>query len=222
MIRLMGLYAVLLAFMGVGAVLLRPGVQQDVDIAATVAQPSERTAFARPAERPARAPVGLDSVSAVDIARIDAIDVPVIDVPAPVVFSAIDRAEPATPASATAHAADTDGSVDLEPLLDLPASVSSADGTRILAAGPTPPAEGPLTADEQALREAVSAIVSVSNAPEPPARPQFYTVQAGDSLGSIAAQMYGDRDAYIRIYEANSETLRSIDYVQVGQRLRLP
>jgi Tfp pilus assembly protein FimV len=50
-----------------------------------------------------------------------------------------------------------------------------------------------------------------------------YTVEPGDSLRSIAAQVYGDPDRWSQIYEANRETIGpDPDALRVGQRLRVP
>jgi len=55
-----------------------------------------------------------------------------------------------------------------------------------------------------------------------PPRPEFYTVAPGDSLASIAVAIYGSRDAYLAIFEANREILNSPDVLRPGQRLALP
>ncbi len=51
---------------------------------------------------------------------------------------------------------------------------------------------------------------------------QFYTVNSGDSLGSIARRFYGDAVLYSAIFEANRAILSSPDRIQVGQRLMIP
>ena len=47
-----------------------------------------------------------------------------------------------------------------------------------------------------------------------------YTVKKGDSLASIALQAYGDRDAWVRIAQANN--LASPDLIEVGMELVIP
>jgi len=47
-----------------------------------------------------------------------------------------------------------------------------------------------------------------------------YVVQKGDSLASIAQQVYGDRDAWVRIAEANN--LASPDLIEIGMELVIP
>ncbi|AZR24237.1 peptidoglycan-binding protein LysM [Xanthomonas vasicola] len=48
------------------------------------------------------------------------------------------------------------------------------------------------------------------------------TVQAGDSLSSIAKRHLGDGNLWTRIFEANRETLKNPDKIFPGQVLRLP
>ena len=48
------------------------------------------------------------------------------------------------------------------------------------------------------------------------------TVQAGDSLSSIAKLHLGDGNLWPRIFEANRETLKDPDKIFPGQMLRLP
>ncbi|PPV06717.1 hypothetical protein XBLMG947_2295 [Xanthomonas bromi] len=48
------------------------------------------------------------------------------------------------------------------------------------------------------------------------------TVQAGDSLSSIAKRHLGDGKLWPRIFEANRDTLQDPDKIFPGQVLRLP
>ncbi|MBB6258570.1 nucleoid-associated protein YgaU [Xanthomonas arboricola] len=48
------------------------------------------------------------------------------------------------------------------------------------------------------------------------------TVQADDSLSSIAKRHYGDGNLWPRIFEANRETLKDPDKIFPGQVLQLP
>ena len=50
----------------------------------------------------------------------------------------------------------------------------------------------------------------------------FYTVQAGDTLGSIAKKHYGKSGAYVQIFEANKPLLKDPDKIYPGQMLRIP
>jgi len=47
-----------------------------------------------------------------------------------------------------------------------------------------------------------------------------YIVQRGDSLATIAQQVYGDRDAWVRIAKANN--LASPDNIEIGMELVIP
>ena len=51
---------------------------------------------------------------------------------------------------------------------------------------------------------------------------QKYTVVAGDSLSKIAKQFYGDANKYMKIFEANTDTLHDPNKVQIGQVLTIP
>jgi nucleoid-associated protein YgaU len=51
----------------------------------------------------------------------------------------------------------------------------------------------------------------------------IYTVQPGDTLQTIAGQVYGDPDAWSRIYEANRDRIGpDPDALRAGMRLELP
>lgn len=52
--------------------------------------------------------------------------------------------------------------------------------------------------------------------------PQFYTVKAGDTLSSIAAEKLGSENRYMEIYEANAHHIDHPDAIDVGQTLRIP
>ncbi|SHN75532.1 LysM peptidoglycan-binding domain-containing protein [Desulfitobacterium chlororespirans] len=51
---------------------------------------------------------------------------------------------------------------------------------------------------------------------------QVYTVKAGDTLGTIAKQIYGDSSLYTKIYEANQGRLKSPNLIFEGQKLIIP
>ena len=51
---------------------------------------------------------------------------------------------------------------------------------------------------------------------------QWYVVKAGDSLSKIAKHFYGDASLYPQIFEANRDTLKNPDLIQIGQKLRIP
>ena len=54
------------------------------------------------------------------------------------------------------------------------------------------------------------------------AEPKFYTVVAGDYLGKIAKEVYGDSSKYVELFEANKPMLKSPDEIYQGQVLRIP
>jgi nucleoid-associated protein YgaU len=50
----------------------------------------------------------------------------------------------------------------------------------------------------------------------------FYEVKSGDSLSKIAKSMYGDANAYMKIFEANKPMLSDPNKIYPGQKLRIP
>lgn len=63
---------------------------------------------------------------------------------------------------------------------------------------------------------------SPSPSPSPFAEGRIYTVQAGDTLSSLAVRFYGDATQWQRIYEANRDQLTSPEGLRVGMRIRIP
>ncbi len=63
-----------------------------------------------------------------------------------------------------------------------------------------------------------------SSLPAPSAQPaaQTYTVQPGDSLSKIARQFYGNANAYMKIFNANTGQLSDPNKIKVGQELVIP
>jgi len=49
-----------------------------------------------------------------------------------------------------------------------------------------------------------------------------YKVQPGDSLSKIAKEFYGNANDYMRIFEANKDTLNDPNKIQIGQELVIP
>ena len=51
---------------------------------------------------------------------------------------------------------------------------------------------------------------------------ETYTVQAGETLSSIAKKLLGNANAYMDIFNANKDQLSDPDKIKPGQVLRLP
>jgi nucleoid-associated protein YgaU len=49
-----------------------------------------------------------------------------------------------------------------------------------------------------------------------------YTVKSGDTLSKIAKEHLGDANAYMKIYNANTDQLTDPDKIKPGQVLKLP
>ncbi|MGH9884837.1 MAG: LysM peptidoglycan-binding domain-containing protein [bacterium] len=64
---------------------------------------------------------------------------------------------------------------------------------------------------------------STAPAPAPVAPPtRTYTVASGDSLSKIAKHLYGDANAWRKIYEANKDQIKNPDLIHPGQVLKIP
>ena len=71
----------------------------------------------------------------------------------------------------------------------------------------------------------LSADISIDSslpAPASTAAAQTYSVKSGDTLSKIAKQFYGDSNAYMKIFEANTDQLDDPNKIQVGQELAIP
>lgn len=72
----------------------------------------------------------------------------------------------------------------------------------------------------------VKAGAQAQAAPAPAASPkpamQTYTVQSGDTLGSIAKRMLGNASSYMEIYNANRDQLSDPNMIKPGQVLKIP
>lgn len=49
-----------------------------------------------------------------------------------------------------------------------------------------------------------------------------YTVKPGDTLSKIAKQFYGDANAYMEIFQANTDRLKDPNKIAAGQELVIP
>ena len=67
--------------------------------------------------------------------------------------------------------------------------------------------------------EAVNDMLTVE---EPADESQWHTVAGGDTLSAIAKKFYGNANAYMKIFEANTPMLGHPDKIYPGQLLRIP
>ena len=77
-----------------------------------------------------------------------------------------------------------------------------------------------LTADISAPEAAAAAAAGSGNTAV--AGPRTYTVQAGDNLSKISKHFYGDPNQYMKIANANKETLPDPDKIKPGMQLNIP
>ena len=78
-----------------------------------------------------------------------------------------------------------------------------------------------LTADISAPEAAAAAAAGADAAPAA-AAPRTYTVQPGDNLSKISKHFYGDPNQYMKIVNANKETLPDPDKIKPGMQLDIP
>lgn len=73
-----------------------------------------------------------------------------------------------------------------------------------------------------APRADFSDVTSGGSTNTPAAGGQTYTVKSGDSLSKIAKSIYGDANAWHRIYEANRDKIKNPDLIHPGQEFTIP
>jgi len=69
-----------------------------------------------------------------------------------------------------------------------------------------------------------AATKAAAPAAQPSAAPagETYTVQAGDTLSGIAKKLLGNANAYMEIFNANTDQLSDPDKIKPGQVLKIP
>jgi nucleoid-associated protein YgaU len=82
------------------------------------------------------------------------------------------------------------------------------------------PSYSDLTADISTPAAAAAAAAGSANTVA--AGPRTYTVQAGDNLSKISKHFYGDPNEYMKIVNANKETLPDPDKIKPGMQLNIP
>jgi LysM repeat protein len=112
--------------------------------------------------------------------------------------------------------------------ITLPESLSTADGdfdadTLIFNLVQTSLANDGTAEGQAAAKEMSRRAFAASNAKTRKVKGQrVYEVTAGDSLAYLSLQFYGQPSAYLKIFNANRDILKSPDMIQVGQRLKIP
>ena len=82
------------------------------------------------------------------------------------------------------------------------------------------PSFSDLTADITAPEAAAAAAAAGGGSTG--AAPRTYTVQPGDNLSKISKHFYGDPNQYMKIVNANKETLPDPDKIKPGMELNIP
>ncbi|WP_226064289.1 peptidoglycan-binding protein LysM [Kaistella polysaccharea] len=89
-------------------------------------------------------------------------------------------------------------------------------GKIYVAAGNVKGIEG--VTDQMTVKAAPAATTQAA----PVNQPKYHTVESGDTLSKIAKEVYGDANAYNRIFEANKPMLSDPDKIYPGQVLVIP
>ena len=71
-----------------------------------------------------------------------------------------------------------------------------------------------VVADIQATADHTASVVAEAG--------RTYTVKAGDTLSRIAKDLFGNADAYHKIFDANRDQLADPDKIKPGQVLKIP
>jgi LysM repeat protein len=93
--------------------------------------------------------------------------------------------------------------------------------------GSTPPGVSAVPkpiAEKKEERKAATSTKTVAKISTEQSGAREHTVAAGDTLSHIALYYYGDAAElkWMRIYQANRETLKNPNYIYIGQRLMIP
>jgi len=116
-----------------------------------------------------------------------------------------------------------------------PSATAATKASATPKAGPTAkPSATPKTSPTAAAKETPTPQAALAASPvEPPATPgpaqpgavapETYTVVAGDTLPSIANEVYGDANRWTAIYDANRATIgNDPNLIQIGEQLTIP
>jgi LysM repeat protein len=84
--------------------------------------------------------------------------------------------------------------------------------------------QAPATVPDKSVRLPDDTSRAKPSAAEKPADgvDQMYTVQRGDTLGSISNHFYGNTKDYNRIFEANKDRIKDPNMIHVGEKLMIP
>lgn len=77
-------------------------------------------------------------------------------------------------------------------------------------------------APRSAPTAAVAAAIPTATVTPVPPQERTHVVVTGDNLTGLAQKYYGDASKWEKIYEANKDTLKSPDSLQLGQKLKIP
>lgn len=100
---------------------------------------------------------------------------------------------------------------------DLPKAVPDAKPTAVAAAIVAVPTAAPSAPTRTPAPSAVA-----TAAPAGTTGGRVHEVAAGDTLSTIAKKYYNDASKWNKILDANKDTLKNADSLQLGQKLKIP
>lgn len=97
-----------------------------------------------------------------------------------------------------------------------------SSGAKLVQRIPGDPPTAQVTLDDLVAKERRFLLDASDPDPDPEPAWRIYTVQPGDTLSSIAQQLYGQPQLWRLIFEANQETLTDPSRIRSGQALKIP
>jgi nucleoid-associated protein YgaU len=87
---------------------------------------------------------------------------------------------------------------------------------------PSPPSSREATPSSGRTVTAATAAGQTTQTTQTAQAERWHQVVSGDSLSKLAAKYYGDGRQWMRIFEANRDSVTDPDRIRIGQRLRIP
>jgi len=100
--------------------------------------------------------------------------------------------------------------------IEMTSPVKIEKGKREAVAEPVTYAAPSMAEEEEMMESQAPALI------EPTVTFEKYTVQKGDTLQKISQKYFGTTKKWMKIYEANKDTLKGPDKIYVGQVLNIP
>ena len=111
-----------------------------------------------------------------------------------------------------------------QPISEIPKQPSTIASTnkKALAGDKEFGGDSPSTSKEHHTGITNPIILDEKNAQNDQIRQNYYIVQKGDTLVSIAEELLGDENSWRDLYEINKDKVKSPELLQIGQELKIP